>query len=1423
MFFGHRKKMPPTAPEDDETANGRPPRRVNKDSSSGLSIRRPAAVAADASAAAPVVTISPALGPANASTPPPDASSPTLLQLSPSSPTFLLLKPPADVETVSNDSNERKRLLSVSSAGSPRHGRRASALAAFGVDDVESDGDYDEEEERDDDENADEGNVKYVFSDAYANELNVPRFVAETWYDVCRIFCMASSPGARIFTGGANNGNISIWNGHEGRKEGALMGHMDCALSLMYSGGVLYSGSADGTARSWNLSTLKCRVVYRGHRALVNTVYVQSSLQPTGLFTGSDDHTVKRWNVVKGVCIYTFSGHRAPVNCVRVLPDGHMLVACNDGKVHAWELPRERRKRWEVTSGGAAVWCIDTIVPEYFVVTSGADGCVRIWGDWRVGGMATPPPLVHVFKPLTQSNLWQVLIHGSFLMASSDDGHVYIWDWDTRRDVDVLDVAVGPHARVTGLQLQNNTLFASSVDMGVRRWPLDDLFGAQRQAVVLLRPLEEAAIRGDGVTLFDDGGAAVAAVDDDEEKTDRDDASPTSLEGFSAFQDIKSEDTDGGDDDDETVALASSALVSPILSKAAQNVLEDHPLTRARLIADERPRILIERYNLLPVHVVIPLLHQRVSQFALARELRVYLLFLISFALFAFAARPVEANFYWVKRFNEAFVEAPLPGIRRSAGGTRNYYSIRSKADFRLWFHGVLLPAVYPMANASKQSYAARPSNVRNNSTVMRVPWGNQYLIGAVRVRVLNMRPRSCSAQAQAIMNSSSPTSCYGRMSASLVETGPIGGVRYLEDAGAPYWGLEATAFHMTPKYPSGGHVVEVPFGPNYFVENATALADKRIFDALINDTRTRFVQVEVVSYSPFLDQFLLSMLTAEVAATGAWTTHARHTVFSKFGMGKDALATDPETYLSTLSMARGRTNQSGITSTVLFEVYFGLLVGLYTLYLLRGLVRAIFIERLALRYFSSGWNWLDLTALVMLALALWQRGVWLVHSLSLTFTLPPEGPPAFPSKLVDTVLPPYDAQTRYNAINIILLFVRLFKYLRLNSRLVVLALTLRVNAEALLGVLAFSCWSLFSFALAANQSFGCDIADFRNLNQAMGTMLRMVQSNAGNDYFTDMVFATNFTFAVIFYWTFHVITSIIFLNLFVAVLVDAFVDVSRQHHRIPLHASITRLLMKFDLGYLLTTKWIRLGLRRLYHRTSRAKVCDALLQKLFREFSHPSRHEITSHLSHTVYTHTDQLALVPEGVKMSSRHFLDAVPREHRLLVGRRFLHELWGDMAWEYHHTLLVSGTRPQVLLREATHEAVASSLRGLTVTLRELDRCVPLLRSLGRMASQHMGGGQAPHQHHHLGRATRADSVSMIEAMLQKSNNLVQENQMQPEGGSGGGSPTPASSPVMVVPRRHRQMGGGGGGGSRLLGGFGGGSSPKKVGAHSPKGQT
>ncbi|GFO03863.1 lissencephaly-1 homolog [Plakobranchus ocellatus] len=74
--------------------------------------------------------------------------------------------------------------------------------------------------------------------------------------------------------GGDTAGRLCFWSLGSGKLEAAVRGHEDAVTRVRFQGGRFFSASCDSTIKEWDLRTMTCLRVLRGHRGPVRDVQV---------------------------------------------------------------------------------------------------------------------------------------------------------------------------------------------------------------------------------------------------------------------------------------------------------------------------------------------------------------------------------------------------------------------------------------------------------------------------------------------------------------------------------------------------------------------------------------------------------------------------------------------------------------------------------------------------------------------------------------------------------------------------------------------------------------------------------------------------------------------------------------------------------------------------------------------------------------------------------------------------------------------------------------------------------------------------------------------------------------------------------------------------------------------------------------------
>jgi WD40 repeat protein len=213
----------------------------------------------------------------------------------------------------------------------------------------------------------------------------------------------------RVYTA-SGDGTVRISEIETGRCERKLEGHADAVRAIclrpaavLYTGsritkGLVYTASADATARAWDLLDGGMLRLFKGHSGTVTCLQPSEAAGVEGdLYTGSADGTVRAWDVGTGESRMTFRGHHKEVYSVSVWPldnPDHVFSGSRDATIIIWDavegtaLKRLREHEKGLVSGNGAVYQL--VASHNRLFSAGGDGLVRVWetgpGDPRGGG-----------------------------------------------------------------------------------------------------------------------------------------------------------------------------------------------------------------------------------------------------------------------------------------------------------------------------------------------------------------------------------------------------------------------------------------------------------------------------------------------------------------------------------------------------------------------------------------------------------------------------------------------------------------------------------------------------------------------------------------------------------------------------------------------------------------------------------------------------------------------------------------------------------------------------------------------------------------------------------------------------------------------------------------------------------------------------
>ncbi len=327
------------------------------------------------------------------------------------------------------------------------------------------------------------------------DELHVLRSHTD-WIDRARF-----SPDGGLVATGSHDGTARVWETKTGAPL-AVLQHDHSVLDVAFSAGGarLVTASADGTARLWEPRKGVAEAVFQGHRDRV--VSARFNSRGDHVVTSSEDETARVWDV-SGELVSVFEGHRSPLTQGDFVRNGSVVTAGRDGKVHIWDA--SSGEGVAELRGHKKPVVVTTVDPDgRWLLTACQGGVFCVW-DARTGDR-----LSRIHERGRAMTCACFHPEGTMIATGSDDGTAWIRSCPDGANLFVLSEH---EARVTSVSFSpdGKRLITTSDDRMARLW--DSSSGA---LVHVLRghqaPVQNAVFHPDGVrivTTSEDGTARI--------------------------------------------------------------------------------------------------------------------------------------------------------------------------------------------------------------------------------------------------------------------------------------------------------------------------------------------------------------------------------------------------------------------------------------------------------------------------------------------------------------------------------------------------------------------------------------------------------------------------------------------------------------------------------------------------------------------------------------------------------------------------------------------------------------------------------------------------------------------------------------------------------------------------------------------------
>ncbi|MBX7133085.1 MAG: AAA-like domain-containing protein [Fimbriimonadaceae bacterium] len=195
------------------------------------------------------------------------------------------------------------------------------------------------------------------------------------------VLSLAFSPNGGLVATGSMDGTAKVWDAETGKELLTLKGYPGDIYSVAFSpdGKRIATASTDGTARVWDVQTGRKLFTLNGHvAALVSVTFAPDGRR---LATASHDGTAKIWDAGTGKELLTLKGHRGQVWSVAFSPDGQRLATASQDKVaKVWDT-HTGKELLTLKGHGGEVWTVTFSPDGKRLATASYDKTAKIWNS----------------------------------------------------------------------------------------------------------------------------------------------------------------------------------------------------------------------------------------------------------------------------------------------------------------------------------------------------------------------------------------------------------------------------------------------------------------------------------------------------------------------------------------------------------------------------------------------------------------------------------------------------------------------------------------------------------------------------------------------------------------------------------------------------------------------------------------------------------------------------------------------------------------------------------------------------------------------------------------------------------------------------------------------------------------------------------
>jgi hypothetical protein len=472
-------------------------------------------------------------------------------------------------------------------------------------------------------------------------------------------------------------------------------------------------------------------------------------------------------------------------------------------------------------------------------------------------------------------------------------------------------------------------------------------------------------------------------------------------------------------------------------------------------------------------------------------ETGLYMFFIFLFTIITYTSRDDQHAYFFSAAVTDRFTGEEFD--QADSHVRKTFYDIANMDDWWAWLQGPFLSNML-----EEEWYNGDPYSEEEKKFVL----GYFRIVGAIRLRQLRVRPNSCDVNqifAKVIPHCyyqynpyTEDRSCFGP-NCTYVWRSP----QQLQDT--PYfWGRLSV-------YDGSGFVVDLKPNRTAVTSTLRELKAQRWID-----WNTRAVFVDFTLYNANLNLFSVVRLSTEFPSSGGIV---------------------PSHVVRTVKIWRYTKQQDFVV--LIFEIAILAMLLFYSV----QQVYLLFTEKR--KYFTQIWRYIDMLNIIIF-------GVVIFYRLRVLFTVYFQlnfNPAVYDFYNFEGIARDIDSERNFNSFNAVLIWLKIFKYLRFSKKMNQLA---RVLGKAALNIIVFMIMFFIvflGFSQAFFIAFGVDIKQYRDVIHSSYSLMLTIFG----DFDFESLEGTNRVLGPVLFFSFMVLVTFVLLNMFLAIINDAFHEIQNE------------------------------------------------------------------------------------------------------------------------------------------------------------------------------------------------------------------------------------------------------------------------------------